>query len=532
MTKTSSVLLAAMSACAFVASGCGGGGSGPRIRSFEASSTSIPEGGVPVTFTWDVSGEDSLTLAPAPGAVSGTSATVVVTEPTTFTLTAKNENGRDRSRLTIQVGEPVTVSGTLLDSTGAPVPGMTVLVDGELTVTNLDGSFELENVVLPYDLGYVDDGGGSVPAFGFPGYQVVVWRGVTRLDPVLLYEGEQPPEHFSTFSGSVTGGLGFPQGTWETRLWSNLAYSPETQYGLDGSDGSFDAGIGWRGPDPVSYTLNALQYEVTGLEYTHHGRVTGTIEDGVVETVDVPLVEIDSGIVTGTIPGLPPVGGAAVIGAMEIAPGNDAAGGRGYPARELVPLSRFGSVSTAGAFTLQVPGIPGATVDLLVEFSDEESDPNWYSSVQLLRVPQGATDLDVPVQEAAWLLTPVDDAEVSLETAFTTQPVPGTVTRHSFETGGPTFGLGGPGNVNLVVYTDAAVLELPDVREIGVPLFDAQLTWYVESLGPFATVDEALADALFVPGTTATYATRYDDRTLLFRPDPDSRGPIISLEIP
>ena len=53
--KTNAVVLAASFLLTGVfGTGCGGDDQSPKIRSFVASDTSLPEGGADVTFTWDV----------------------------------------------------------------------------------------------------------------------------------------------------------------------------------------------------------------------------------------------------------------------------------------------------------------------------------------------------------------------------------------------------------------------------------------------------------------------------------------------
>jgi hypothetical protein len=89
LTLTLTLLLGAVS--------CGGSSSPqppekPVITAFSATPASIEAGGSS-RLAWSVSGADSLTLEPGIGTVSGTSATVLPTATTTYTLTARNAGG-------------------------------------------------------------------------------------------------------------------------------------------------------------------------------------------------------------------------------------------------------------------------------------------------------------------------------------------------------------------------------------------------------------------------------------------------------
>jgi hypothetical protein len=76
----------------------------PSISSFTATPSSLPSSGN-VKLEWDVSGATNLSIAPNPGAVSGSSTTVNVTATTTFTLSASNPSGATTAQATVTVGQ-------------------------------------------------------------------------------------------------------------------------------------------------------------------------------------------------------------------------------------------------------------------------------------------------------------------------------------------------------------------------------------------------------------------------------------------
>lgn len=75
----------------------------PTIDGFTASAVSIVAG-QSVTLTWSVAGATFLSLAPAPGSVTGTSVVVTPTVSTVYTLTARNGVGATDSSVAVTVG--------------------------------------------------------------------------------------------------------------------------------------------------------------------------------------------------------------------------------------------------------------------------------------------------------------------------------------------------------------------------------------------------------------------------------------------
>lgn len=74
----------------------------PAIASFSVDKPAAFTGDV-VTFSWQVTGADTLSLDPGLGTVTGQGAQAVVQESTTFVLTAANEHGKTARPVTVAV---------------------------------------------------------------------------------------------------------------------------------------------------------------------------------------------------------------------------------------------------------------------------------------------------------------------------------------------------------------------------------------------------------------------------------------------
>jgi len=99
----------------------------PQIISFSASSASLPPGGGEVTLAWVQADGTSLIIDNGVGAVNGrTSTTVLVTQSTTYTLTATNKLGSAQKSVTVEVRtptEPPTITGFTANPWQLPIRG-------------------------------------------------------------------------------------------------------------------------------------------------------------------------------------------------------------------------------------------------------------------------------------------------------------------------------------------------------------------------------------------------------------------------
>ena len=122
----------------------------PRIVSFTASRTDVARGD-PLTFSWQVSGADSLKLDPRPGTVTGTTASINAALGGNYTLVATNGAGSSSATIAVNVvdialfsaspvevvaGQPVTLTWKISGAVSASILGARVdPVQGYLQVS-------------------------------------------------------------------------------------------------------------------------------------------------------------------------------------------------------------------------------------------------------------------------------------------------------------------------------------------------------------------------------------------------------------
>jgi len=98
--------------------------SAPTISSFTAVPVSV-QSGQSATLSWSVSGANTLTIAPTPGDVMGTSVSVTSAATTTYTLTAANSVGSVTATATVTVTAPPAVTISLSPITTTLFPNGT-----------------------------------------------------------------------------------------------------------------------------------------------------------------------------------------------------------------------------------------------------------------------------------------------------------------------------------------------------------------------------------------------------------------------
>lgn len=177
----------------------------PEINSFTATDTLIAPGET-TTLQWDVSGADSVSIAPAPGAVSPVdSAAVSPAETTTYTITATNGTGSVNADVEIVVDAlsaaiihcwdlalPNQSSGAVLDSVGGKnfdMTGGSLLTDLTVDNANLTAAITRVNPAATT--------GGDM-GLGFPladvSFEFWVRPGVLDENPQVVFETGGPAE--------------------------------------------------------------------------------------------------------------------------------------------------------------------------------------------------------------------------------------------------------------------------------------------------------------------------------------------------
>ncbi len=248
-------------------------GNSPTIISFTADPSSIPAGGDSVKLSWQVNNATDLSISPGIGSVTPSDSgaiTIFVSSTTTFTLTASNSVGNVTAMAQVNTGQSMSVNGFVKDIDGEPISGVTVIIKGQSpTTTGTDGSFSVLNVISPYEVRVILS----------TQQTAIVYQGLTRSDPSLLYLGSTTTGKSATITGFVPVAAGkttlvyFISGT---KKWSTFADELTGQYSISAD---------WKG-STVSYSgqLQVLRWttNIGGLpsQYDAYGFKNLTISDG------------------------------------------------------------------------------------------------------------------------------------------------------------------------------------------------------------------------------------------------------------
>lgn len=175
-------------------------------------------------------------------------------------------------------GGPVTISvnGKVLDSSGNPVSGANILLNGSnLKTTGADGTFSYASVIIPYSL--------TVQT----GTDIQEYQGLTRANPQIGGNGS----HTALVAGVVTGP------TFPLPAGQGILVSGTGAFGFiaaNSTTGSYSGNIAWVGSSSKTTDLVALHLKVAGsaiTDYLQLGRRTGvTLNVGVGQTgLNIPL---------------------------------------------------------------------------------------------------------------------------------------------------------------------------------------------------------------------------------------------------
>jgi hypothetical protein len=167
-------------------------------------------------------------------------------------------------------GTTITLNGFVKDLDGEPISGVSVIVKGLApTVTSSTGAFAVANVTAPYDIYLILS----------TQQTAVIYRGLSRTDPTLLYPNITTSSKSATITGTVPGAIGktttvvFVSGI---HAWSTTANQ---------TTGAFTISPSWRG-STTSFTgkLHVIRWtaNTNGLpaQYDAYGSRDLTISAG------------------------------------------------------------------------------------------------------------------------------------------------------------------------------------------------------------------------------------------------------------
>ncbi len=174
-------------------------------------------------------------------------------------------------------GGSITISGTAVDDTGAPVSGVNVVLDGDSTTlltTGSDGAFSFTKVSPPYTL--------TVKS----GTTIDEYHGLRRAAPQIVIGGSGAL-HTAHLSGAVTGPT-FPLPSSTEGILLGATNGVLTAGSADSSGVYSNVNFAWTGPSSVTTDLAGLHVagSPTGItDYLHFGkRANVTLNDGVNQT--------------------------------------------------------------------------------------------------------------------------------------------------------------------------------------------------------------------------------------------------------
>jgi hypothetical protein len=364
-------------------------------------------------------------------------------------------------------GTVITVSGLVRDRAGEPISGAAVLVPGKSPIaTGSDGRFTIPGVAVPYDI--------TLLLYGFN--MAVVYRGLTRSDPTLLYVGFSGPEQTATISGTTPPASG--------QRTIVLFASGRFVFGGSAADtitGEYTFTVPWRS----SATTHSGQLHV--LRWTSGPTGAPTSYDGYASR---PLTISAGGDFTGNHFAAadltdPP---EETISGMVAVPG-------GYTLRYRRLHAVFGRVPVLWTEQGALPGPFAYTVPILsgVMFgvSARAENPSSRSSFFLRAGISGnSANVSVPLEAAGQLASPVDGATaVDATTPFTWTQGGGSGVNVLWVapdvSSNPTF----------LVFTTGAEAKLPDLTEAGMSLpAAAGYRWVIARQLPVSSVDDAAGE--------------------------------------
>jgi len=359
----------------------------------------------------------------------------------------------------------IVVSGVILDlSSGTPVPGITVSIAQQSTVSDANGRFSLPNVPPPYVLTAV-----SVDA-----ELAVIYEGLTRSDPTIQWLRSRPSEMPVNRQGEILGTIdgGVPIDALTSIQFAFGAPGARTLLpGHFPTPTTYDVTVFWNGPQTITGSVHALEVtRIGGLPTAFPGYAVHTdvpISDGVnTPGVDLPLMPPSVGSIGGAY--RLPAGYSFVSKGVKLVFGDGAwfwvAGDDGQ--------------GTDFNFTLPVNIDATAIV-----YARAQGPDGVFVAWRETGIPVGATGLVLALPQGTSIIGPADGTtSVDAQTEFSWNAFPGGIFTIDFypSRGGPVFH----------VVTGATRMTIPHIPSLSLPAGN-QYEWNVSGVAPFASVDEA-----------------------------------------
>ena len=374
-------------------------------------------------------------------------------------------------------GQVITVTGKVVGSNGQAVASVPVVVPGQpSTNTDAGGNFSIANVTTPYDISVVDA----------TNKQALVYKGLTRTDPTLLFFGSTPgTSHSGNISGKISGGDFTPNqpATDVTRVAFGSAETNNST--TTAANGTFGAiGLNWYGPTATTGSLYALQFAVDAMGFPVASGYKGY---GVRSGIAVN----DGSTLTNQFDTLQTVTTSQFTGTVTVPSGYTLAEKVVYARVPSAAILLFNDAGTNTALSYFTPGISGATLVLGAEAIKTGGGTalTWKNGLAT-----GATGVSINIVTPPEVSLPVNAATgVDTTVTFSWTGMAGGVHLVIFTGTGstPTY----------YVLTAATSATIPNMKPLGLGLPSATAyKWQVYGFGPFGSIDAAAGTAGFITG--------------------------------
>jgi Bacterial Ig-like domain/Carboxypeptidase regulatory-like domain len=328
---------------------------------------------------------------------------------TQYTLTLSGDDAAGNAlggskTISFKTVEPqtVTLSGRVIGNNGQPAAGAPVVLLSETsrtTTADNDGRFSFDQVQTPYDVAVVN--GNASPT------QVLVYQGLTRKDPTLLFQGTSFGQYgYTTISGALySQGASLPAtskticafGSSQVTTLCGLSSNPYTAY------------LYWFGPSAIIGTLHVIGWqEQNGArsDYVYGKRGNLGVNSGnPTSSIDLSLDSVASGALSGSVSA--PTGYALYGRSTELDFGDGATTSLQY------------DYSSSQSFSYVTPVIDGVTVNLSAYASGPQGESVYATrrglganasalkitlpSASSLSLPgNNATGVDLKTQTFSW----------------------------------------------------------------------------------------------------------------------------------
>jgi hypothetical protein len=391
----------------------------------------------------------------------------------------------------------INVTGRVMNSLGRTIPNVVVFINSgasfsATTRTDSRGSFSVANVPPPYDATVIADTNGVTVSVGLRSAIPTVVD-MFSTGPLSAYTGGS-----ARFSGTVTGGIGFPvpQGYRTSVLFTSPNVQTDQHLVADGITAVFTNDqvdpkgnplpLAWDGPLTTTGTLHSLQWLQTDIADPNNVRIPSSYSGyGFRENVSLA----NGSTVTGQNIALSAVTPATFSGAYTPP--------TGYTGEHKLVALQFKSgglmlivndTDAGEAFSYTTPNIAGATLVTV----NTATNGVGYSAVYSVGVPVDATDVATTSAAAAELNVPVDGATgVTAGTSFSWADAPGVkLVFIASSDPDPWDDFTGPSYAFLTSGTSVTIPDLTSAG-LGLPSGSAAYQWQVYGVGPYADVETA-----------------------------------------